>query len=90
MWVVFRRLTRATVYCAPPFYKDMVLLCFLRENGARAGPFPGVGGRVTKDVAGEAGGSKLVAGRRAALASGERCVVVEEVGRDAVRHSEAS
>lgn len=47
----------------------MVLLCFLRENGARAGPFPGVGGRVTKDVAGEAGGSKLVAGRRAAGAS---------------------
>ena len=35
-----RRLTRATVYYAPPFYKDMVLLCFLRENGARAGPFP--------------------------------------------------
>ena len=37
---VFRRLARATVACAPPIYKDMVLLCFLRENGAREGPFP--------------------------------------------------
>lgn len=38
--VIFRRLARATVACAPPIYKDMVLLCFLRENGAREGPFP--------------------------------------------------
>jgi hypothetical protein len=41
-------------------------LCFLRENGAREGPFPGAGGRVTRYGAGEAGGSKMVEGRRAA------------------------
>ena len=31
-------------FFAPPIYKDMVLLCFLRENGAREGPFPQIGG----------------------------------------------